>query len=650
MTRSNEKSIIVQSIARKEDFMICTNCGKDLPNEANFCINCGTPIEAYEGQNPDAEIESPIDNTAESSDENEAGFSGFEISNSNYESEPETKLSDAEVSNDSDKKPKKKFPLLKVLIAVVIVAALLPLAAVLGYHTFLPAKLTLAYANFRSSNNIYDVIDKYLSNYENKTLKPLYENSFGKKAELSLTADESLLSGLEYSDLGYLIHGINSISFTTETVTDIKGKKQTANLGINVLDTPFLNLNMFLDGTRFGFSIPELSSKTITGDLKNLSKLSETFPEIPSELLETYESMDPWQFARLQEEISFDRDELKKVLKDYSKVLIQSIDSGDMSIKRGQETQVLGSTLKCHEITIELDQKDQSKILTNILTKLENDNRPYDLVIGNFKKLLDIYGNMYSDLYYGFDAETYLSKENYKNAIKNLKNSINAQDFPEKITARLYLNGYDIVKYEYTLGAADEVIITVEQKVTDLSFDVNYILSAYDGSEFAYFNLRLTGDYDKNSDTTDFTASMDLDAPDAFASIDIKSDESLTSGNVIDHNFMTQFVFDDGYGQGARFVLKMSGNKTRNAQKLVTKSSYNGDLSFNIYGEYIDPVNFGLGFTANTDTEYGKKIELPDLDPSNTLDISTAGQQEYEELMYEVYQNIYTLLMPVGLF
>lgn len=630
--------------------MNCTNCGKDLPNDANFCIHCGTPLGTYEGQNPDAENVSSVDNTAAGSDENEAGFTGFEIPNSNYASEPETKLSDAEVSNDPGKKPKKKSPIFKVLIVVMLVAALLPLVAVLGYNTFLPAKLTLAYANFRSPNNIYDVIDRYLTNYENKMLKPFYENSVGKKAELSLNADESLLSGLEYSDLGYLIQGINSISFTSETVTDIKNKKQTANLGINVLDNPLFSLNMFLDGTQFGFSVPELSSKTIIGDLKNLSKLSETFPEIPSELIETYESMDPWQFARIHEEVSFDRDEIKKVLTDYSKVLIQSIDSGDMSIKRGQQIDVLGSTLKCHEITIELDQQDQAKIITNILTKLENDNRPYELVIGNFKKLFDIYGNMYSDLLYGFDAETYLSKENYKNTIKNIKDSINAQDFPEKITAKLYLNGYDIVKYEYTFGAADEVILSVEQKVTDLSFDVKYSISAYNGSEFADFNLRLTGDYDKSSDTTDFTAFMDLNAPDAFVSFDIESDESLASGNVIDHNFMMEFVFDDGYGQGARFGLNMSGNKTRNAQRLVTQSSYNGDLNFNIYGEYMDPVNFGLGFSANTETEYGKKIELPDLDPSNTLDISTAGQEEYEELMYEVYENIYPLFMTMGMF
>lgn len=632
--------------------MNCTNCGKDLPNDTDFCICCGAPQK-----NISESLESDVSgiNTSDTGDilgstdtdpdGHERSIKDTETPAGNVYEAEKTRDDDSGSSFDSGSRPKKKSPLLKVLAVVIAVAVLIPSLTVLAYHTFLPAKATLAVAGLLNSNKIFDRISEYLTNYENKNIDPLYADSFAKNVEISLSADEGSLSGLESSELGYLAEGINSLSFTCDTASDIKSRKQTVSLGVNILDNPFLSLNMFLDNTRFGFSIPELSSKTITGDFKNLSKLSETFPEIPRELTETYESMDPWSFARIHDEISFDRDELKKINKDYSRLIIKNIDPGDMSIRRGQETQVLGRTLNCQEITIELDRESQAKIITSLLAKLENDDRTYEYFIGNFNKIIDIMGETYGNMLSELGAERYLSRDGFRDAIETLKDSIDVDGFPEKITAKLYINGFDIVKCEYIFGA-EEVRLTVEQITSGSSFEAEYTLA---GNETESMKLSFSGDHDKASDTYDLNASMDISFEEGNASFILRSEETPASGNSVDHDFNAEFAYQDNASQeGARFGIDMSGNRARNSKKLVTQSSYNGKMDIEIFGDYRDPVNISLGFGAKTNTEYGKAVELPHLDGSNTLDISTAGQSEYEDLLYEIYQNIYPLIMSMN--
>lgn len=624
---------------RKDDLMFCDKCGSALPDGVAFCTTCGSQ------QKP------PLD-----------GLNNVE-NKENSETRPSEIYThpQAGISEEPVKKPKKKG-ILKVLCILVLALIFVSGLTVLGYYTFLPAKSTLLVAEYSSVLKNYNAFDKRVALYEEKFIKPVYESSIDKQSELNLSVDAALLEqvGLPSETIDLVINGLKNISLKYGYASDIKNKKETAVLGFNLQNNPVLTANVFLDDTKFGVGVPELSQKTIVGDLKNLDKLVEVFPDIDPVLVDTYKNMDPWVSKRIYDEVKIDRKDIKTLMMDYSKEIINAIDSDDMSIKRGKETEVLGKELKCQEITIKLDQKAQKQILSSILLKLKDDQNVYDLTAANIIELFDILGEneVYQQMLQDVDIKDSLSKSNYEQAIVDMESSLDETTFPEEITAKVYIKGLDVVKYAFavTIDASNEdVLFTIEDLSDDLSYDRKYTFSGGMEGESSTVTLLMNNDYDNASDTTDLTVELnvDMDTADNVGNVNLllTSKEDPDGKSEVNHIVDATVKFDTiSYEtqQQGDITFALEGTKNRNSKNLIIESDYTGDLGINIPSVLPNP--FKIGFATSTETIYGQKVTLPELSEAEVLDIATATQQDYETLMNEIYEKVGALTSMLGSF
>ncbi len=613
--------------------MFCNKCGNELPEGASFCTSCGAR------QNNSMDTPPAIENK-----ETPAipPLGDYTQQVNPYPVEPEIK-------------PKKKRIALKVVLALVLILVLGAGVTVLGYYTFLPAKTTLLIAQYSSVLSSYDTFDKELTQYENKFLKPLFEDTLANESELSFSLDRSLLemSELDPETISLVEESLKNLSLSFGYGIDAKNEKQKMNIGLNYMKNPALSANFYLNGTQFGLGVPELFERTIVGDLKNLDNLPNLMPDVYEEDLNLIEDMDPWMSVKAYDEIKIDRKALKNVMSDFSQTLVKSLDSSDMSIKRGKTTELFGKDTKCQEITIELDQKAQKKIIGNLLTMAKDNKDFYDLTIGNLLKFMDILAQnpVYADLLEELDLEETLSKSNYKATLLDLKGSLEESLFLEEIVVKVYIKGLEIVKYDFSIPVEDEeLILTIEVENDGLSHKTKVALSGDMYDESLSMTLDVEKKHDSASDTSDLLVELNLDA-DTYdfvgnMNLSLESKEKSQSKNEVAHEITTSLkVENDTYGDSeiVEMSVDISGTKVRNSKHLVTESSYQGNLNLTVPNEFDQSL--GIGFALDSQTTYGEKIEIPT--PDQTLDLATATQDDIDEIIYEIYDKLGAIQMLI---
>jgi len=613
------------------DRMFCNKCGSQLPEGASFCTACGARQNSSTESTPTTALE-PVE--------------------SNELTSPQTYQSGYTLPEEPPAKPKKKRIALKIILALVLVLVLGAGVTVLGYYTFLPAKTTLTIAQYATVRDSYDTIDKQLTQFREKVLDPFYQDTIKTQTEIALSLDDEFLSvllGNDNSTIGIVKDALKNASISFGSAVDAKNKKQIINFGVKYMQNPLLTVNAYVDGKKFGLSVPELSRKTIVGDLSNLDNLANLLPSVDEEALEMFENMDPWFGSRIYDDIKIDRAALKKVMQDFSKTIVDSIDPSNMSIKRGRTTDLFGEEIKCQEITIKLNQKAQKKLVANVLSMAKDSQEFYNLTIGNILKLVDILSEnpLYKDMLDMVDLEDLLSKSNYKAMLNGLKSNLDETMFPEKVTAKVYIKGLDIVKYEITLAEDDEeILLTLEQVNEGLSHKTRVTLSQEDNFSGEFSIIK---DYDASSDICDFDVKFSF--TDYYASFDmsLSSKEELQGKNEVKHDVNASIIVNEDYSDDSSSVeitAKINGTKTRNGKKQVTESSYKGNLSVALPEKlvyyYSAPESVSIGFSVDTQNTYGQKVEIPKAD--ETLDLATATEDDFEELGEEIYEQISPLI------
>lgn len=605
--------------------MYCNKCGNELPEGASFCTACGSQLNLTTNSTP--------------------------VSGS-Y-SQPQPSPSSAE----STKKPKRKASFLKVLVVILLVVALLSGVTVLSYFTFLPAKYTLLTAGYSSILKNYNNFDNNMEQYD-KLVKQVLDETITSDTNLAFSVDKEVLEKLNAppESIEMIEKSLKNVKIFITSALDTKNKKQTASLELNYLNNPLATANVYIDNTKFGFGIPELFEQTITGDLKELGNLYQLIPDIDPSVLEQMQMTDPWSSYRILEDVKIDRKDIKKLMLDYSKEIINSIDDSDMSITRGKSTKVLGKSTSCQEVTIKLDQKAQKKIVENILKKLKNDNNAYNLTIGNIKKILNILGEneQFKQILNSANIEEILSKDKYKEALNTIIDNLDESSFPEKIVVKAYIKGLDIVKYTIDFTTSDiGMLLSIERKTEEISFENQITLSANSNGEKIDFMLALKKDYDKSSDTSDYLVdlSADVDTSDNKTKMSFKfdSNENAKGKNAVDHKISSSLLVDSATSYEpikVEMSFNLDGTKTRNSKGMITAAEYKGDIGLSAPSKM--PETLKLGFTADTEIEYGKKVEIPQ--PNKALDLSTATQEDFENIQYEIMEKLGALSSLMGSF
>jgi len=603
----------------------CPNCGKELVQNARFCDACGSPVasdQAAPATGSTSEQAAPVTPNI-------------------YADYPQT------VSEPP--KPRKKGLFLKITAIVLAAVVLLAGVTVLGYHTFLPAKMTLQYAQSNTLKKTWNYIEQSLDRSEKET-DYLLNTPVKADTKINFKLDPGLLTALGLDEkMADLVGGyISNVTIQAISEADIPNKKQNFTLSLNYLNNPLISLNGFFDNDRMGVALPELSQKGIVGRLQDLSRLAELYPySFDTSTLEPLAGINPWLAYDLRQELKIDRKDLKKLLDTYGMFLVNATSGGDMSIRRGKTTELFGEEIRCQEVTITLDQKAQLELVKSLLDTMAEDETLYNAVFGKVSKLLEILsaGNpALAENLPGMDMKMILGKSQIRTLLNTAKRSLSKDMFPEEAIIRIYIRGYDVVKYELEIpqtSTDEEILITFENVIDGDDLRMRLSFEGDSGYERVAMYLDIDQKYDKASDTSDLAVTFDVkldDGDDGIFRIVYKSNEDPEGSNKIKRLIDASVDFELPYNDGISLTISADTTETRNKNGFPVIIEGTIDLSM---GGQLSPSSERTNITLGLESyiQYDINVKTPDW-VANAIDLGTATREDLEAYIEEIAETL----------
>lgn len=601
--------------------MLCPNCGKELPEDAVICESCGAPSDT---------VQAP----PEGSGLNEQADTGTPDIYADYPQTP-----------SEPQKPRKKKLFLKITAIIAAAVILLAGVAVLGYYTFLPAKLTLKTAQYFTLKKAWKQTDQYMTLQEKK-LDAVYNTPVKTDTKVSIKMDTGFLTalGLDEGSAELFVDFLDDFTFQAVTEADLPNRKENFDLRLNYLNNPMLSLNGFLDNDRMGVSLPELSQKRVVGSFRDIPRLIELYPEeLSSSRVEALAALDPWLASRIRQETGFDRKDLKQLMDTYGMFLVNNVDSSNMSIRRNKATRLFDEEVRCQEVTITLDQKAQMDLVGSLLDTMRKDDLLYDAVFSKGAKILEIMVNSnpaLAESLQGVNIASVFDKSQIRLLLSTLKLSLTKDMFFEEVVIKVYIEGLDVVKYEMEIPTdtpGGRCLFSYESLINDNASRDRYIFDI--ASDGLSLYLGIDRQYDPKSDTKDLTFEINMSSarsdPGNFR-ITFKSNQDPDGPNRIKGRI--DAVIDL---QAEDNVINISFGadmkQVRNKDGLPENTEMIADLSTRYPPNLPEPLVITL--VLESDFQYGVTVETPDWS-ADAIDLATASKEELDAFVTEIMETI----------
>ena len=612
--------------------MFCPKCGKELLQAARFCDACGTPADLSQTPPAGTTPNEPVEEKA------------TDIYADYPQTAPAAPASEPE-------KPRKKRLALKIIALFLVAVFLISGVAVLGYHTFLPAKMTLKAAQYFTLQKSWQQLDQALTRTQQK-VDALYDTSIKTDTKINLLMDSDFLSafGLDKQTAELLVGFINDFTFQAVTEMDMPNKRENINISLNYLNNPMLSLNGFIDNDRIGLSLPELSKKGVAGRLKDLPRLVELYPEdLRYSGLDSLSGFDPWLSSSMAKEFTIDRKDLKKLMETYGMLFVNSIDSSDMSIKRGRTTQLFGEKISCQEVTITLDQRAQMDLIGSLLDTMKDDDVLYDAVFSKGAKILEMMASSNPLLAQGMrsaDMQSLFSKSQIRMLLSSLKRSLSKDMFPKYMEIKVYIKGYDVVKYELELPLTtpgEKLIFSYENLIDGNESKKGFSIDVNSGGDHIAAYLNIDKQYDEKSDTEDLLVEFNADLAGSVPGnihLTFNSDQDPNGAKEVKGkvNLALDFLIND---QSGSFSIEADTRQVRNKNGLPENIEVIADISLDIPSALPQPV--GLTTVFESDIQYDVTVTPPDWSES-AIDLATASREELDAFIMEIMETIDSIM------
>lgn len=608
--------------------MFCPNCGKELLQDAKFCDACGAPTGLGQA--------SSVNDAAndQSTNEQQANMGSPDIYADHPQTAPELQ------------KPRKKGVFFKVLAIVLAAVILLAGVTVLGYYTFLPASVTLKTAQRFTVQKSWKQVDQALTRSEDK-VDAFSDTPLKTDSRVSLQMDSYFLTqlGLNSSMAELLTGYLNDLGLKVTTEVDMPNKKENLNVSINYQNNPVLSLNAFLDNDRIGLSLPELSQKSITGRMSDLARLEELYPELQSVGLSSLANMDPWLSSQISQQAKVDHKDIQKLMETYGMFLVNHIDGSNMTIKRGGSTELFDEDIRCQEVTITLNQKEQLELMKDLLDTMKDDETLYNVVFSNASKVLELMAQSNPELAESMeevDMQALLSESGIRMIFSSLKQTLTKDMFPEELVIKAYIKGLDVVKYEVEIPQAtsdEKLLLSFENQINDDSSRNRISVDAVEGGNSVSVYLDFDQQYDKASDAEDFAIVFNMDLSGSFEGnikLTLNSAADPESANVIKRNVDGTLDYDLD-GETGSFSLAADVTETRNRDGLPANYDITANMSLDAPSAMPQPLS--LSVAIESDIQYDVTVETPSWAES-AIDLGTASKEDLDGFFSDIMQTI----------
>lgn len=564
-------------------------------------------------------------------------------------------------------KKKRKGGCLGAILVFVLVIALAGGVAFAGYHTFLPAKLTFGAAEYLTISSTYDEIDADLDRFEATTVKPIMEKPFAREQEFGLQLEASLLEslmGLDAETAAQIVDMINSISIKSTAAGDFSKRQSSADLSLYMQGNPFLGMNVTMDKTKLGITLPELSSTRLTADLKDsaaMGRLSALSGGVADPAAMPAGTMtDPWISKDVYDQVSIDRAELKKLILDYAIATWKEMPSDSMRIDRSVEVDVLGEKRTLKEVTIDMTPEQSKELVLALMDKMEKDDRLYKLLVANLDKLLEIAGTSSPDLELQLQTvRDSLTRDGFAAKVKEMREAYAAGEIEiaegsPDMTIKAYIDGYRVVRHAIeltsTTGEDAKVVIGLDREKKGDKTACRLNLEGGGNGETMNVAFAWSHEFKAATNTHNFMAdgTADLNMADATGTIAVtlNSLETPQGKNAADRKIdgIVRINLGGDTPFDASVNLSGGGPVARNAEGMTLTADQT--LSVSVESAQLPaPVAFKL--TSKTKNDYGKAFSFPAATGAE-LDLATATDEELGAYAQEVMPKLQELLSSVA--
>lgn len=359
----------------------------------------------------------------------------------------ENNIIDEQALEKSTKKINKKIILVAVIFGILIIAGIVFLCG--GLVKSNSEKLLELLVK---ENGVVDIVENLKENY-----------NINGETNYNLTLKKDFLSEIDstFKLLGNDLN-LNTNAIKKENNIDIKTSLKLGTFELQKLEIVKENKNIAL-------SVPNLFENFIVVNTENSEEIAKKLNFLNSG--ETLNS----------------NEEIEKILKEYKKFLIKSLDKY-IVINNNVELTLNEETLNTKEYVLELTEKELTEIEILMLEKLKNDDKTINIIAsyedGSYDTLKENIDKIYNELLE--------SLENIKDETKLVALKINAFNNQNVKTTLKIDENIELIIYANSKNEEDS--ITVNMNINGTSIDINYIGTKEEENYKGLVNIKIAGE------------------------------------------------------------------------------------------------------------------------------------------------------------
>lgn len=616
--------------------MFCEKCGNEVNENESICPHCGAVSASSVGSD---------DKYSSNNSDERIGLEPITGDNSMYQPE----------------KPKKsgikKYIAFGGIIVLLLIGSLAVFANAFDFFKS-PKQLYLEIEGKNIMSLVNETKDGMKENY-NKSIKPLLEKTSETKVEYSASADLSLIPGVDPYSASMINDLLDNSKIVVSTKSNPKDKQNITDLSLFLKGSKLIDSTLLNNKDQVAVSVPALYSKYLLVNLNEINSVMEKFgmpsdaenSQIPKKIITNED---------IQKVIKIDEAKFMNIVKNYGKVLSDSISDEQVTMEKGIEFKVNDLDFKARKLTVQLDEEQFKGLVIKMFEAMENDQDLYDLTVQNMINVFKLYEeagyNVSSNG--GINLEEELSRDNFKKSLsefkENLKGSLDEVSISDGVKMSIYVDGDNII------GRTVDMKIKTPDLEEPVNVSVNYSgVSEYKNKNISNLEIKASGkgipDVDEVSLKTTYDTTIDKNNGSETGKSNItvglkgqsisadllKADIDITKGDT-EGSKKYSYKYDVVCGVPMVASLTAEGKLDMDVWEKDKEKKSGSDVTFSIDANLSNAPDQKIAATVNVKTEntFDVDFEFPEFDSTNSVDIGKADENQLGEVMMEVQMSM----------
>jgi hypothetical protein len=454
------------------------------------------------------------------------------------------------------------------------------------------------------------------------------QRSYSQQDEITAKMNLYRLTPKEFNAFNKTNRFLSALKLTMAQAFDPKTEQATSNVSLLFKNNKMIDLAMFVDKNQLGINFGSIYNKYLILDRNNLKPAFKSLgqPNGPKRILTNVD---------IVKAIQFNTKEAEGILNDYSKTYIKYLKPSDFSLRKDVIINSSEGPIKTDLITLHLTNDRLNGLMIALGEKYSKDDRAINMTVGNYIRLFNLYKEA------GYIQESLPSKFKSVGAFKQsiagdletFKRNISQDKKNKDLVMEVYLNNkFNIMKRN---------IIFAENKPSTKGANIQISNYALPQSGLRY------GDFSINTNTADTQASelkynylqiapakpneqaykINLDIGQmVHAQINAKDIRQSKQNENLSANYdilLGQKPFNSHCNGIVKVDIARDSIKKEVASAMTTQVN-------------LDNPKIGLDIKWNKKDKFDVAVQMPKIEASNSINLSTAPQAEVQKTLQEI--------------